>query len=128
MSYCVQEGKDKVVIATVEDLNQPCKANIVIEKPKDEPGAILPDGSINWDCPCIARDLTGPCGYQMRQALACYTEGAASPECREKHLELQDCLQSHAGLYPWVNDEDGSVEKEAVRRAEDMISEAEKKS
>lgn len=91
-------------------------------------GAILPDGSINWDCPCIARDLTGPCGYQMRQALACYTEGAASPECREKHLELQDCLQSHAGLYPWVNDEDGSVEKEAVRRAEDMISEAEKKS
>lgn len=33
-------GKDKVVIATVEDLNQPCKANIVIEKPKEEPGKI----------------------------------------------------------------------------------------
>lgn len=91
-------------------------------------GAILPDGKINWDCPCIARDLTGPCGYQMRQALSCFSEKAGVESCREKHLELQDCLKSHAGLYPWVNEKSSDDNGEAAKMAENMIQEAEEKS
>jgi hypothetical protein len=55
-----------------------------------ETGAVLPDGTINWDCPCISRDLTGPCGYEMRQALSCIQKEAATPECRAKHVVFKN--------------------------------------
>jgi len=98
-------------------------------------GAVLPDGTINWDCPCISRDLTGPCGYEMRQALSCIQKEAATPECRAKHVVLQECLQANSSLYPWVNedkddseDDDNGDEEETMKIAENMISEAEEKS
>lgn len=31
-------GKDRIVITTREELNKPCKANIVIDKPPEQPG------------------------------------------------------------------------------------------
>ena len=34
-------GKDRIVFATKEDLDKPCKANIVIEPPKDQPGTYI---------------------------------------------------------------------------------------
>jgi len=37
-------GKDRIVFATKEDLDKPCKANIVIEPPKDQPGTYINPG------------------------------------------------------------------------------------
>ena len=34
-------GKDRIVITTREEIDTPCKANIVIEKQKEEPGKIM---------------------------------------------------------------------------------------
>lgn len=62
----------------------------------------------------------------MRQALSCFSEGANVEGCREKHVELQECLTSHPGLYPWVNEKNN--DNGAAKMAENMIQEAEEKS
>lgn len=37
-------------------------------------GAIREDGSINWECPCIQREVVGPCGVEFRTAFSAYVE------------------------------------------------------
>ena len=44
-------GKDKTVFVTREDADKPAMVSTLVE---DETyGIILPDGSINWECPCL---------------------------------------------------------------------------
>ena len=43
-------GKDRSVFVTKEDADKPA---VVAELVDDTDGPILPDGSINWDCPCL---------------------------------------------------------------------------
>ena len=40
-TFFFSSGKDRIVFATKEDLDKPCKANIVIEPPKDQPGTYI---------------------------------------------------------------------------------------
>ncbi len=51
MSYCKSNGKDKVVFVTKEDADKPPIISEILDG--EEYGVILPDGSINWDCPCL---------------------------------------------------------------------------
>lgn len=63
-------GKDMVIIASREELAVPSK--VVLPEPEPAPGLILPDGSINWGCPCLGGMATGPCGTQFRDAFSCF--------------------------------------------------------
>ena len=52
MSYCKNNGKDKVVFVTKEDSDKPPVISELLDEDEGY-GVILPDGSINWDCPCL---------------------------------------------------------------------------
>lgn len=70
MSQCKEFGKDKVIFATEEDHEKPS----TVELPETEraPGLILPNGEINWNCPCLGGMATGPCGVEFREAFSCF--------------------------------------------------------
>lgn len=70
MSYCKDFGKDKVIFATKEDHEKPS----TVELPETEraPGLILPNGEINWNCPCLGGMATGPCGVEFRFFVTLY--------------------------------------------------------
>jgi len=38
----------------------------------EEYGIILPNGEINWDCPCLGGMASGPCGQEFRAAFSCF--------------------------------------------------------
>lgn len=63
-------GKDVVVVAAAEELRAPSRE--VLPPAEPAPGLVLPDGSINWGCPCLGGMATGPCGPQFRDAFSCF--------------------------------------------------------
>ena len=100
MSVCKNFGKDKVIFVTQEDHEKPCSVEL---PPDDEPrGLIMPDGSINWNCPCIGGTASGPCGYEFREAFTCFhysnseTKGS---ECIDKFKALNECMAEFPTLY-----------------------------
>lgn len=69
MSYCKTFGKDKVLFASKEDHDKP---STVVLPDTERPGLILPNGEINWNCPCLGGMATGPCGVEFREAFSCF--------------------------------------------------------
>lgn len=63
-------GKDKIVFMTTEDLMKP--STITFPDEEEPPGLILPNGEINWNCPCLGGMATGPCGVEFREAFSCF--------------------------------------------------------
>jgi len=55
---------------TSEDLAVP--STISFKDESDPPGLILPNGDINWSCPCLGGMATGPCGVEFREAFTCF--------------------------------------------------------
>lgn len=71
MTWATGEGgKDIVMVAARSELEAPSKA--VLPEPEPAPGLLMPDGSINWGCPCLGGMATGPCGTQFRDAFSCF--------------------------------------------------------
>ena len=64
-------GKDKIVFMTSEDLMKPSTINFP-EEEDEAPGLVLPNGDINWECPCLGGMATGPCGVEFREAFTCF--------------------------------------------------------
>ncbi|KAK3754896.1 hypothetical protein RRG08_020809 [Elysia crispata] len=104
MSYCKEDGKDQVIFATKEDMDEPSKAIINVQDDSEEqPGLILPNGDINWECPCLGGMATGPCGVQFREAFSCFHYSTAEPkgsDCYEAFLTMQDCMSNYPEVYP----------------------------
>ena len=44
------------------------------------PGAVQPDGTILWDCPCLGTQAIGPCSTQFRAAFTCYQDSKQEPK------------------------------------------------
>lgn len=87
MSYCKKIGpnnKDLVIFATKEDHQVPSK--VVLPELEPQPGLILPNGDINWNCPCLGGMATGPCGIEFRNAFSCFHYSTAEP--KGNHLLL----------------------------------------
>ncbi|XP_067683730.1 mitochondrial intermembrane space import and assembly protein 40-B-like [Haliotis asinina] len=108
MSYCRQEGKDQIIFATKEDLDQPSSALIQVEE-EEEPGLILPNGDINWNCPCLGGMASGPCGVSFREAFSCFHYSEAEPkgsDCYQQFRAMQDCMTNYPELYPSKDDEE----------------------
>ncbi|KAI5634727.1 CHCH domain-containing protein [Phthorimaea operculella] len=98
-------GKDIVMIALKEELSIPSK--VTLPEPEPAPGLIMPDGSINWGCPCLGGMATGPCGTQFRDAFSCFHYSEADPkgsDCYEKFSVMQECMSNYPELNFLLND------------------------
>ncbi|KPP73479.1 mitochondrial intermembrane space import and assembly protein 40-like [Scleropages formosus] len=106
MSYCRQEGKDRVIFVTKEDHEAPSNAELIADDPNDpyeDHGLILPSGEINWNCPCLGGMASGPCGEQFKSAFSCFhysTEEVKGSDCVDKFRSMQECMQRYPELYP----------------------------
>ena len=111
MPVTFQQGKDTVIFVTKEDHSTPSTVSL----PKDEPppGLILPDGSINWSCPCLGGMATGPCGVEFREAFSCFHYSEAEPkgsDCYEAFKTMQDCMAQYPSLYSRDSDDEDELE------------------
>lgn len=112
MSECRSLGKDKVIFITKEDHEQPC----AIQLPEEEEprGLILPNGDINWNCPCIGATAAGPCGYEFREAFSCFhysKSESKGTECMDKFQVLSACMAEYPGLFKKDDQEESQSEE-----------------
>ncbi|XP_034834273.1 mitochondrial intermembrane space import and assembly protein 40 [Maniola hyperantus] len=101
------EGQHVLLVASREELATP--STEALPPPEPAPGLILPDGSINWGCPCLGGMATGPCGTQFRDAFSCFHYSEAEPkgsDCYEKFSVMQDCMAQYPSLYAKDDDDD----------------------
>ncbi|XP_069007870.1 mitochondrial intermembrane space import and assembly protein 40 [Embiotoca jacksoni] len=114
MSYCRQEGKDRIIFVTKEDHEAPSNAELIADDPNDpyeEQGLILPNGDINWNCPCLGGMASGPCGSQFKEAFSCFhysQEEVKGSECIDNFRNMQECMQRYPELYPQEEDKASS--------------------
>lgn len=95
-----KEGKDTIIFATKEDHATPSK--VTLPAPEPSPGLILPNGEINWNCPCLGGMATGPCGVEFREAFSCFHYSTADPkgsDCYEAFKTMQSCMSNYPALY-----------------------------
>ncbi|KAK6635912.1 hypothetical protein RUM44_001166 [Polyplax serrata] len=107
MSTYRQEGKDLIIFATAEDHKEPSK--VVLPEPEPQPGLILPNGEINWNCPCLGGMATGPCGVEFREAFSCFHNSEADPkgsDCYDAFKEMHLCMAEYPQLYSKYDDDD----------------------
>ncbi|UYV69672.1 CHCHD4 [Cordylochernes scorpioides] len=70
--------------------------HVAVERP------ILPNGDINWECPCLGNTPSGPCGVQFREAFSCFTNSMDEPkgsECREAFDAMTTCMVQYPKLF-----------------------------
>ena len=60
------------MFVTQEDLSKPEVVSSLAEEGEEEYGVILPNGEINWDCPCLGGMPHGPCGQEFKDAFSCF--------------------------------------------------------
>ncbi|XP_008407840.1 mitochondrial intermembrane space import and assembly protein 40 [Poecilia latipinna] len=119
MSYCKQEGKDRIIFVTKEDHETPSNAELIADDPDDpyeEQGLILPNGEINWNCPCLGGMASGPCGSQFKEAFSCFhysQEEVKGSECIEQFRTMQECMQRYPDLYPQEEDKESPPQAES---------------
>ncbi|KAK5912950.1 hypothetical protein CesoFtcFv8_002777 [Champsocephalus esox] len=120
MSYCKQEGKDRIIFVTKEDHEAPSNAELIADDPDDpyeEQGLILANGDINWNCPCLGGMASGPCGSQFKEAFSCFhysKEELKGSDCIDNFRGMQECMQKYPELYPQDEDKESSSEAESI--------------
>ena len=65
-------------------------------------GVMLPNGAINWGCPCLGNMASGPCGVMFRRAFLCFhnSSGAAKgSECLGEFAALSECLSKYPKVF-----------------------------
>lgn len=75
-------------------------------------GLILPNGDINWNCPCLGGMASGPCGQQFKDAFSCFhysKEEVKGSECIEHFRSMQECMQKYPELYPQEDDNESAT-------------------
>ncbi|XP_063367581.1 mitochondrial intermembrane space import and assembly protein 40 [Cydia amplana] len=100
-------GKDVVLIASPAALAEPSRVSL--PAPAPAAGLVLPDGSINWGCPCLGGMATGPCARPFRDAFSCFHYSEAEPkgsDCYEKFSEMQACMAGYPELYARDDEEE----------------------
>lgn len=132
----VDAGKgDQILFLSREDNAVPSKALIVQQEITENRDPILPDGSLNWACSCIEKDVVGPCNVEFR-ALRQFMHDKDikedleefSPEVRQKFDRLFEayilCTMDNPVYYKDMLLEE---EKEDIERNERQKKEAEEK-
>lgn len=112
-------GKDIVIFATAEDHKVP--STVTLPEVEPSPGLILPNGEINWNCPCLGGMATGPCGVEFREAFSCFHYSEAEPkgsDCYEKFKIMQECMEKYPTLYNKDIGDDDEI-AEAMEKSEE---------
>merc|ERR1719339_791665 len=116
------ESRHKTVFLSPEEAAEPSK--VQLGEPEDHPpGLILPNGEINWNCPCLGGMAIGPCGIEFREAFSCFHHSEAEPkgsDCLEQFAGMQRCMQGFPELF-----EDASEKKEKESKEEEPLQEKE---
>eukprot|EP00124_Ichthyophonus_hoferi_P000372 Ihof_evm11s13 gene=Ihof_evmTU11s13 len=104
MSYCREEGKDKIFFLTQEDQHDLLKEDGVLDLDTEGglDGAVNEEGEIDWDCPCLKGMAHGPCGPEFRNAFTCFIDSDAEPkglDCVELFDAMQKCITEHPEEY-----------------------------
>eukprot|EP00088_Acartia_fossae_P014046 TRINITY_DN17489_c0_g1_i1.p1 TRINITY_DN17489_c0_g1~~TRINITY_DN17489_c0_g1_i1.p1 ORF type:complete len:241 (-),score=65.80 TRINITY_DN17489_c0_g1_i1:89-784(-) len=110
--------KDKVIFLTEEEASQPSKVSLAEKEDDGPPGLILPNGEINWNCPCLGGMAVGPCGVEFREAFSCFHYSTADPkgsDCIEKFADMQICMQGYPELYNKETGPEPIEEEEAIK-------------
>ncbi|KAG7177530.1 mitochondrial intermembrane space import and assembly protein 40-like [Homarus americanus] len=127
MSYCKQEGKDRVVFVTEEDHKGPAAVSLPDD---DEPpaGLIQPDGEINWACPCLGGMATGPCGVEFREAFSCFhysTQDPKGSECLEPFRQMSECMAQYPNVYGNKEEKEDMAKVEIPSEASPEVGQSE---
>lgn len=122
-----QEGKDTIIFVSKEEHSTPSK--VKLPEPEPSPGLLLPNGEINWNCPCLGGMATGPCGLEFRDAFACFHYSVAEPkgsDCYEAFKTMQTCMSEYPALYgnkdPDLDNMDGHDADAIVERGSDIVA------
>lgn len=129
-------GKDKSVFVTREDVSEAAVVSELVEE--DHHGIILPNGDINWDCPCLGGMAQGTCGQQFKDAFSCFhyrlvlvldkcdlsqvqwhsvsEEEEKGVDCIPQFKGMQECFFKYPEEYGKFteDEEEGAEEKEGV--------------
>lgn len=76
---------------------------------------ILPNGDINWNCPCLGGMASGPCGEQFKAAFSCFhysQEEVKGSDCLDQFRGMQECMQKYPDLYPQEDDDEDNKDKQ----------------
>jgi len=95
------ETKHKVVFLSEEEAKVPSTVQLG-EAEDGPPGLILPNGEINWNCPCLGGMAVGPCGVEFREAFSCFHYSVEEPkgkDCLDKFATMQECMKEYPELY-----------------------------
>jgi intermembrane space import and assembly protein 40 len=90
------------VFLTEEDLAKPETLGSLVAEEDEEFGVILPNGEINWECPCLGGMPQGPCGQEFKDAFSCFHYSTAEEkgsDCIDKFRAMQECFQKYPDLY-----------------------------
>merc|ERR1712083_711900 len=116
------ESRHKTVFLSPEEAAEPSK--VQLGEPEDHPpGLILPNGEINWNCPCLGGMSIGPCGIEFREAFSCFHYSEADPkgsDCFDKFVDMQECMKGHPELYADDSTEDAMAEATEEIEAEQI--------
>merc|ERR1711915_193090 len=113
---------DKVIFLTEEEAAEPSKVSLG-EPEEHPPGLILPNGDINWNCPCLGGMAVGPCGIEFREAFSCFHYSEAEPkgsDCLEKFNDMQQCFQKYPELFEETKKE--KKEEESSNKTEEKVA------
>ncbi|XP_068759415.1 mitochondrial intermembrane space import and assembly protein 40-B-like [Montipora capricornis] len=108
MSYCREEGKDKLIFVTEEDHAVPSTVTLAEDEEDEMEGLIKANGEINWDCPCLQGMAYGPCGEQFKSAFSCFHYSEAEPkgsDCIPQFRDMQECFVKYPEIYGKDDDE-----------------------
>ena len=104
---------------------------MTLEKAEEPPsGLILPNGDINWNCPCLGGMAVGPCGLEFREAFSCFHYSKSEvkgSECLEQFAKMQMCMKEYPELYEERKKEGEGEEVEEGRASEDESETTESK-
>ena len=96
---------------------------MTLEKAEEPPpGLILPNGDINWNCPCLGGMAVGPCGLEFREAFSCFHYSKSEvkgSECLEQFAKMQMCMKEYPELYEERKKEGEEGEVEEGKASED---------
>lgn len=124
MSEIKSFGKDKVIFATKEDHATPSTVELPPADPS--PGLLLPNGDINWNCPCLGGMATGPCGVEFREAFSCFHYSDAEPkgsDCYDAFQTMQECFSKYPTVYNQNLDDDKDMDELQAQLADSKTDE-----
>jgi len=107
--------KDKVIFCTKANHEVPSKFELPPPLASEQRrGVVLPDGSINWTCPCLGGLPYGPCGFEFREFFSCLhsiqdsddADAAKAQECFPKFASMKQCFSQFPKLYPPDEDDE----------------------